>query len=310
MKFFRLASFFHTSRRPVFAIALLSVSAPLTFAASKEIVELQRDVAILQDQVRQVQRTLDEKLSQLTLLMQQTQDNASKASNSVANIQTAVTDTLTQQIQPVTKVAGKVDGLSEDVHGLRDSIADLNSRLAKLDAKVTDIGNRMSIAQNPPGAPGAPGAAPGAPGAPAPPQGMTAESAWQSAEKDRLGGNTDLALKEYQDYVTYFPNTDYAPAAQYEVGELNYNKGDYPKALMAFDALLERFPENPKTRSAHFMKGQTLERIGDRDGAVQEFKYIVTNYPGTDDARRAAQALRGLGVTVSAGKPSPARKKK
>jgi TolA-binding protein len=288
----------------------LSVSAPFTFAASKEIVELQRDVAILQDQVRQVQRTLDEKLSQLTLLMQQTQDNASKASNSVANIQTAVTDTLTQQIQPVTKVAGKVDGLSEDVHGLRDSIADLNSRLAKLDAKVTDIGNRMSIAQNPPGAPGAPGAAPGAPGAPAPPQGMTAESAWQSAEKDRLGGNTDLALKEYQDYVTYFPNTDYAPAAQYEVGELNYNKGDYPKALMAFDALLERFPENPKTRSAHFMKGQTLERIGDRDGAVQEFKYIVTNYPGTDDARRAAQALRGLGVTVSAGKPSPARKKK
>ena len=143
--------------------------------------------------------------------MQQTQDSANKASSSMANIQTTVSDTLSQQIQPVTKIGGKVDGLSDDMHGLRDSVNDLNARLAKLDAKVTDIGNRMSIIQNPPGAPGAPGQPTGAPGAGAPPPGMTAESAWQSAEKDRLGGNADLALKEYQDYINYFPNTDYAP---------------------------------------------------------------------------------------------------
>jgi TolA-binding protein len=295
MKFARLAS-------------LICFCAPFTFAASKEIVELQRDVAILQDQVRTVQRTLDEKLGQLTLLMQQTQDSSNKAN---ANIQTALSDTITQQIQPVTRIGGKVDGLTEDVHGLRDSINDLNSRLAKLDAKVTDLSNRMSIMQNPPGAPGATPGAPGAPGAPgtaAPPPGMTAESAWQNAEKDRLSGNTDLALKEYQDYITYFPNTDYAPSAQYQIGEIYYAKADYDNALKAFDGLLERFPDNPKTRSAHFMKGQALVRTGDRQGAIDEFKYIVTNYPGTEDARRAAQALKGLGVTAST-KPSPGRRK-
>jgi TolA-binding protein len=285
---------------------LICLCAPFTFAASKEIVELQRDVAILQDQVRQVQRTLDEKLAQLTLLMQQTQDNSNKAN---ANIQSALSDTLTQQIQPVTRIGGKVDGLTEDVHGLRDSINDLNSRLAKLDAKVTDLSNRMSIMQNPPGAPGsAPGTPAGAPGTATPPPGMTAESAWQNAEKDRLSGNTDLALKEYQDYITYFPNTDYAPSAQYQIGEIYYAKADYDNALKAFDGLLERFPDNPKTRSAHFMKGQTLVRTGDRQGAIDEFKYIVTNYPGTEDARRAAQALKGLGVTASS-KPSPGRRK-
>ena len=285
---------------------LVGLCASLSFGASKEIVELQRDVAILQDQVRQVQRTLDEKLAQLSLLMQQSQDNSNKAS---ANLQNTLNDTLSQQIQPVTRISGKVDGLADDVHGLRDTVNDLNSRLAKLDAKVTDLGNRMSIMQNPPGAPGAVPGQPGAPGASTPPPGMTAESAWQNAEKDRLGGNTDLALKEYQDYVTYFPTTDYAPSAQYEIGEIAYNKGDYDTALKAFDALLERFPDNPKTRSAHFMKGQTLVRTGDKNGAVQEFKFIIDNYPGTDDARRATQALRGLGVTASA-KPSPVRKKK
>jgi TolA-binding protein len=298
MKLFRLAF-------------LLCLCASFSFGASKEIVELQRDVAILQDQVRQVQRTLDEKLAALSVLVQQTQDNSSKTNASIANIQSSVGDTLAQQIQPVTRVAGKVDGLSEDLHGLRDSINDLNSRMAKLDAKVTDISNRMSIIQNPPNAPGAmPGQPSGVSGAGGPPPGMSAESAWQNAEKDRLSGNSDLALKEYQDYVTYFPTTDYAPSAQYQIGEISYNKGDYENALKAFDTLLERFPENPKTKTAHFMKGQTLVRTGDRNGAVQEFKYIVDNYPGTEDARRATQALRGLGVAASAAKPSPARRKR
>jgi TolA-binding protein len=290
--------------KPFRLLTLACLCAPFTFGASKEIVELQRDVAILQDQVRQVQRTLDEKLAQLTLLMQQTHDNASKASNGIAGIQTSVSDTLSQQIQPVTKINGKVDGLSEDVHGLRDTINDLNARLAKLDAKVTDLGNRMSIMQNPPAAPGGPGQAAGAP-----PPGMTAESAWQSAEKDRLSGNVDLALKEYQDYVNYFPNTDYAPNAQYNIGEIYYGKGDYDNAVKAFDTLLERFPDNPRTRSAHFMKGQTLVRTGNRAGAIQEFKFVVDNYPGTEDARRAAQSLRGLGATTTSAKPSPARRK-
>jgi TolA-binding protein len=289
MRFTRLAS-------------LVCLGASFSFGASKEIVELQRDVAILQDQVRQVQRTLDEKLAQLTLLMQQTQD---KANSSLANVQTSVSDSVSQQLQPISRLGTRFDSLTEDVHSLRDSINDSNARLAKLDAKVTDLTNRMSIMQNPPAAPGT---VPGQPGA-APPPGMTAETAWQNAEKDRLSGNFDLALKEYQDYMTYFPNTDYAPSAQYAVGEIYYNKGNYENALHAFDAVLERFPDNPKTRSAHFMKGQTLARTGDLDGAVKEFKYIVDNYPGTDDARRAAQALKGLGVTVSA-KPSPARRKK
>ena len=53
--------------KPFRLLALICLFATFSFGASKEIVELQRDVAILQDQVRQVQRTLDEKLAQLTL---------------------------------------------------------------------------------------------------------------------------------------------------------------------------------------------------------------------------------------------------
>jgi len=280
---------------------LLCVCASFSFGASKEIVELQRDVAILQDQVRQVQRTLDEKMAQLTLLVQQTQDSSSKASSSVANIQSSVSQSVGQQLQPVLGLGNKVDSLTDNVRGLQSSIGDLNSRLSQLDAKVTDLGNKITLSQNPPAAPGATGAA-------APPPGMTAESAWTNAERDRLGGNSDLALKEYQDYLTYFPNTDYAPSAQFYVGQIYYNRGDYDNALKALSAVEERYPDNPKTRSAMYLKGQTLVKTGDRQGAVQEFRQIMSKYPGTEEARRSSQQLKALGVSASA-KPSPARRR-
>ena len=294
--------------------SLLCLCASFNFGASKEMVELQRDVAILQNDMRQVQHTLDEQFARLGVLLQQTQDNTAKTNSTMGGIQASVGDAVNQQIQPVARMGEKFDGLADDIRVMRDAVNDLTSKMSKLDAKVTDLGNRMSIMQNPPSAPGGPGAAPGQQGAigpdagqGAPPQGMTAEASWETAEKDRLGGNLDLALKEYQDYLTYFPTTEYAPAAQYSIGEIYYTKGDYDNAVKAFDTVLERFPDNPKTRTAHYMKGQTLLRKGDRDGAVQEFKFILQNYSGSDDARRAALTLKGLGVATST-KPSPARR--
>ena len=41
---------------------LLFALSPFAFGASKEIMELQRDVAMLQDQVRNLQSTLDQKV--------------------------------------------------------------------------------------------------------------------------------------------------------------------------------------------------------------------------------------------------------
>lgn len=299
MKFLRLAS----------ALCLCTTFA---FGANKE---LERDVALLQDQVRQVQRTLDEKIAQLTLLMQQTQENSNKTNNTVTNLQNTVADSVTQQLQPVLRVGGKVDSMSDEIRGLKESIAELNAHLSKLDAKVTDVGNQITLARNPPAAPGTEATgvpanpAPGGSQITAPPAGMTAESAWSNAERDRLGGNFDLALKEYQDYLAYFSNTDYAPQAQFYVAQIAYNRADYATALKALNSFEERYPENAKTRAAMYMKGQILVRTGDRDAAVQEFRQIISKYPGSDEAQRSAQALRGLGVSAST-KPSPTRRRR
>ena len=57
-------------------VCVLLAAPALSFAASKEITELQRDVALLQQQLRDLQRSQDEKLSALLELTRQAVDTA------------------------------------------------------------------------------------------------------------------------------------------------------------------------------------------------------------------------------------------
>jgi tol-pal system protein YbgF len=282
--------------------ALTLIGSALSFGASKEIVELQRDVALLQDKMDTMQRDLDTKLGALTAMLQAVQDNSAKSN---ASLQDALSNGVGKQLAPVSGLSAKVDSMGDDVHALRDSLNDLSARLERMDAKMTDLKNQMQIIQNPPAAPGAagPGTAPGtqpqAGTAAGPPAGMTAEKTYTDARRDLQTGNTDLALQEFQQYLTYFPNTELAASAQYYIGEILFRRSDYTNAIPAFDAVLERYPENPKTADAHFMKGMALLKAGQRSRAVQEFRTLVANYPRTDDARKAQQQLRQLGSTAS-----------
>jgi tol-pal system protein YbgF len=294
MKFVRLA-------------ALTLIGSALSFGASKEIVELQRDVALLQDKMDTMQRDLDTKLGALTAMLQAVQDNSARSS---ASLQDALSNGIGKQLTPVSGLSTKVDSMGEDVHALRDALGDLSARLERMDAKMTDLKNQMQIVQNPPAAPGVsapagsePGTAPGAQpqqgSAAGPPAGMTAEKTYTDARRDLQTGNADLALQEFQQYLTYFPNTELAANAQYYIGEILFRRSDYNNAIPAFDAVLERYPDNPKTADAHFMKGMALLKAGQRNRAVQEFRTLVANYPRTDNARKAQQQLRQLGASAS-----------
>ncbi len=133
----------------------------------------------------------------------------------------------------------KVDTMGDDVRALKDSISDVSSRLERMDAKITDLKNQLQVIQNPPGAPGPDGQgappannAPGGPGAPlgqsaAPPAGMSANESYTAAVRDLQTGKTELAYTEFSQYLQYFPNTELAANAQYYLGEISYNRGDY-----------------------------------------------------------------------------------
>jgi tol-pal system protein YbgF len=274
--------------------ALTLVLCPFCFGASKEIIELQRDVGLLQDRMDQMQRDLDTKFGEV---MQAVQDNNTKTAATLGNLQDSLNNGVTKSLTPVAGVSAKVDAMGDDIRALKDALNDLSARLERMDAKITDLKNTIQVMQNPPPAPGATPGQPGQTGAPStPPPGMSADKTYTDALRDFQSGNTDLAQNEFTQYLQYFGNTELAASAQYYLGEIAYNKRDYQGAVQGFDAVLERYPQNPKTADAHLMKGMALVKSGDKTGAIQEFRSLIQNFPHTDDARKAQAQLRALGA--------------
>jgi tol-pal system protein YbgF len=281
------------------------------FAQKKETVELQRDLALLQDQVRSMQRSMDEKLGALTVMIQQTLDSSNKANTAVAVLESGIRDKMRDQeaklVVPVTNVGAKVDSFSEEMKGLRGSVDDLNAKMGKMQAQLVDLGNAVKTLAAPPIPP--PAAATTAPAAPTgPPVGLSAESLYNNAMRDRLGGNADLALAGFNDYLRYFGNTDLAPNSQYYIGELYYNKGDMDAALRAFDTVLEKYPDNNKTPDAMYMKGKVLVKMSERDEAAKQFRDLRKRYPTHDLSAKALSELRAMGL--SGATPSGTKKRR
>jgi tol-pal system protein YbgF len=289
-------------------VLVLFAAAPFTFGASKEILELQRDVAMLQDQVRTMQKDFGDRLVATQTLVQTMVESVNRTNNMVERMGDRFNDAIKQQQQglsgSVQGVNQKLDQMSEDFRAVRESVLDMNARMGKLDAKMADLQNLINTLRAP--APPPPGATSNdAPSTQAqvpsgPPSGVSAETLYSNAVRDLNGGKSDLALQEFNDYLKYFPTTQFAANAQFYIADIYYRKHDYPNALQAFDGVLERYPDGNKTADAHYMKGVTLVELGKHDAAAVEFRDVVRRYPDEDIAAKARARLKELGLSVGA----------
>lgn len=294
-------------RVPLVRLATLAALPMLAFGQKKEVQELQRDVALLQDQVRTLQRSIDERMAALSVLVQQTLDNVNKVNTAVAVLESNFRDRMREQektvVTPVASLGAKVDSMAEEFRFVKESVAEMNSRMGKLQAQIVDLGNAVKVMQSPPPPP-----APSGTGGP--PAGVSAESLYQSALRDRSAGNVDLALQEFRDYLQYFPATDLAPNAQFYVGMIHYERGEMEPAIAAFDSVLEKFPENSKTPDAMYMKGMALLKNNQRTAAAQEFREVLKRFPRGDAAEKSKERLKSMGLSTAAVPARSTKKKK
>ncbi|MCU1260243.1 MAG: Tetratricopeptide 2 repeat protein [Bryobacterales bacterium] len=284
-------------------------------------IELQRDVAQLQDQMRLLQQSFDTRIAQVQLLTQQALDTASKSNASINDlarvIQNDSANVGRQVAQPVAALGARVDTLSQDLSGLQSTVADQTSRLGQIQQQLVDLKNLLSTMQAPAAPPPTAGAV--SPGGPAPisSTGPAPNSAmppipsaqlYQNAKRDMDGGNNDLALNEFADYLNYYRSTDLAPNAQFYIGQIHYTQKKFEVAVKDFDQVLEAFPINPKTPDAHYMKGRALVQLGQRNEAAKEFKTVLAQFPTSPAAPNCRESLKGLGMSPPA--PSSASRKK
>lgn len=295
---------------------------PLT-PASKEILDLQRDVAQLQEQIRlltQAQSAQTQQLTSLGVLIQQSLEASKSADRSIAVLQSGIQQSLNDQkkevVAPVVGLSTRMDQVSNDVRTLQQAVADLTSSMSKMQAQLTDINNGIRVLQAPPTAPptvtvpGANGQPGGAPQSQAMPP-MPATDLYQAGLNDRSAGKLDLAMQEFAEYLKWYGNTELAGNAQYYIGWIHYSQGAndpnlYDVAAKDFDALLEKYPDNQKVSSgdANYYKGMSLKKAGKRTQSRAEFNQAIAMSPRGDAATRSCGELKDMGFTCPSAAPA------
>ena len=298
-------------KRYIGGIALFLLLTPAGSSASKEQQEMQRDIAQLQDQVQRLQSSFDQQMTAIRTLVEQALEAGNKANTSVSVLSREVTQTLDRELKdslrPVAGLSAKVDNANNDLNDVKAAMGELTSQMNRLQQQLGDINNAIKVMQAPAAPPPPVGsdASAGGVGRGVPP---SARQVYENARADYSSGKADLAASEFAEFVRMFPDDPQAPEAQLTIGLVHLSQMKYEQAVMDFDAVLERFGENPKTPDAYLMKGRALKGAGQRDAAVTVWRKLIAKYPHTDDADSAAEQIKAMGLRVTP--PAPAAHKK
>ena len=297
-------------------VCLLLAVPVLAPAANKEIEALQRDIALLQQQIKDLQKSQDEKFAGLLEATRTAADAANRANTSVAVITSSIEKNLRDQTDkvatPVVGLSTRLNEMGGELRTLSQAVGDLTALVNRLQVQLTDINNAIKVIQQPPVAPPP---QPGQPGGTAsasdvPP--MPAETMYNAARQDYISGKYDLAVQGFNDYLKYYGNTSFAPNAQFYIAMIHFAQGNYEAAVKEFDMVLEKYPDNNKTADALLYKGRALVKMpGHKTEGGNEFMEVIRRYPKSDQATQACNDRRAIGLGCGAPPATaPSKRKK
>jgi tol-pal system protein YbgF len=229
-----------------------------------------------------------------------------QANDNVNSMKTAVADLHSSVQQNLATSGARFDAMTGQMQALSESLDEAKARLSKLGEQMAQMQNILTTlpASNP--APGATPGTPGAPPAPGAPPVPDADSLYNQGLSYYNGGQYDLAIQSFTDYLKYYKDTDRASNAQFYIGECYYSLQDYKHAIEAYDSCSEKYPTGNKAAAAQLKKGFSLLAMDEKTAGIRELRSVVQRFPDSHEAELARQRLKRLGATAA---PAPAHKK-
>lgn len=304
------------------AIAGSMLTPPAADAVSREIIQIQQTVnQILQNQ-QDLKTDLDTKTASMQTLVQQSLD----ASNHLGQTMGALQKTLQDAS---ANTGANNSSLTQQMQGMADNMQVTQAQVGKLAQQLTDIQNTLQqisakVSTAPPTSAPATGTTSGttpdttaptttAPANPTNTDGsanatqpattqpvaanlppISGDTLYSNASRDLESGNYTLSKREFNDYLRNFPDGPLAPNAQFYLGELAYYQGNFSEAISAYDTVIADYPRSSMVSKAMLEKGRALIQTKKTTSAEREFRELVRRFPGTDEAKKAEDALRSI----------------
>jgi tol-pal system protein YbgF len=304
------------------AIAGSMIGPPPAGATSRDMIQLQSQVAQLIQGQQDMRSALDTQGATLRTLVQQSLDGVNTLNTQMGSLQKAV-----QEVQANT--GSRIDTMTTQTQGVSDNLQDVQARVAKMAQQLSDmqgllqsIDAKVSGGASPAGAPATgtplpngaanpaapgssqnnamPGATPNPASSNAPGMApISADTLYQNALRDFTGGNYDLSRQEFSDYIQHFPDNDLAGNAQFYLGELDYAQGNFKGAISGYNSVLQNYPHSFKLAASLLKRAYAELELGMKSTAIRDLREVERRFPGSDESRRAQARLHELGASSS-----------
>jgi tol-pal system protein YbgF len=264
------------------ALAVACLAALPVEAANKDIERLAMQIATLQSQLSEIQRSAEETRAELKRLSELVAEQNALLRKTAADKRTN-DEAMAVGLRELSE---RVSELAEAVQAIKATFPLPPTSMA-IDPNAVPAGGTAAAPAGPGGPAPVPSPVPVAPTGPPP----APRELYSQAYADYARGNYDLAMQGFAEYLRAYPGTDFADNAQYWIGECLYGKKMYAESIEAWNTLLKDFPSSDKLPDARVKKGMALERLGRKSQALVEYRYVVDRYPTSQAARIARERL-------------------
>jgi len=104
-------------------------------------------------------------------------------------------------------------------------------------------------------------------------------------------GRDGEARSGFEEMARRYPTSDLAPVSLFRAGIIAYAAGSFDAAKRDFDLLIERYPRSVDVTASRYWSGQARQRSGDRKGAAERWREVMSSDPLSYYAMQSAAAL-------------------
>ncbi len=173
--------------------------------------------------------------------------------------------------QQVSRLNGQIEVLQNELSNAqqrqKDLYVDLDNRLRKLEPQQVQVDGQDAMVQ------------------------QSEQRSYDEALAQFRNGDYKGAAASFNAFVQRYPESAYAPSAQYWIGNALYAQRDYRNAIAAQQALIKKYPDNPKAADALLNIASSYNELKDRAAAKKTLESLVAKYPNTPSAQTARERL-------------------
>ncbi len=206
---------------------------------------------------------------------------------------------ITELQQTVSRLQAVVDGIGaagigssltsveEELRQLRGDLESVQYELRDMQQRRASVGgSRSEVSPPPPTTPNAASVDSGA---------QDDQASYLAAFGKLKSGAYGDAIRAFEQFLTDYPSSAYAPNAQYWIGEAYYVQKNWDAAWTSFEKVGTSYPDSLKAADARFKQGLIRVDQGKISEARKILQQVTSQYAGSSAARLAAERLQRMG---------------